>query len=181
MLQNNKKSRKIIYIFTYLLLLLVLTTSALNARYTEKTYGTSTATVAKFDASYELYDTSSFSINCNDIEITLPSKKITLNNNSEVSVIADVKIALKDKTGNIISMPKSFDFNLYNSDESKIEDKTLINDSITSFKVKINPKTSLVETLKLEFSKDKAYIEKTEANIYIYQLNLVKLIEVNYE
>lgn len=168
-MKDNKRVKPI-YILIYILAFILLFSILLIARYSSLLKGNDTATVAKFDVNYEIENTDELKIDCNNANINTPSKKIILNNNSEVMVMASVKITLKDENNNPIEFPQNVKFKLTNEDGSEIDKSSQSSNVMNVFDVPININTSknvLLNLLIDEEQKNEISQLKATANVAV--------------
>ena len=98
----------------------------------------------------------------------MPSKEIKLNNNSEVTVMAQIAISLDNQKNESIDFPKYVWFALYYEDGTQIEKDEKSNDSKILFNVPIEMNTDKNVLLKLEIDeKNKNKIESLNAKVNI--------------
>lgn len=165
---NVGKKTKNKYLIIYIFVILLITTFILTAKYISLLTGESTGVVARFDVNYEIENTNSLQINCNDDNIQSKSKKITLTNNSEVSVYAIINLKIQNENNDMVDMPQYTNLSLYLEDGTEINKEEESTNSLIIYKVPLDIKTTQNVILKLEADeKNKNDIEQLNANVNV--------------
>lgn len=165
---HMKKKHKNKYAIIYIFIILLITTFILTAKYISLLTGESTGVVARFDVNYEIENTNTLQINCNDDTIQSQTKKITLTNNSEVSVYATINLKIQNENNDMVEMPEYTSLSLYSEDGTEISKEEESTNSSIVYKVPLDMQTTKNVIVKLEVDENnKNDIEQLNANVNV--------------